>query len=52
MLKGDNYTVENGDKRGAFVEREQEALPRNEQRKSSYSHPYYWAPFILIGNGL
>ncbi|NJN21631.1 MAG: hypothetical protein HC812_11200 [Leptolyngbya sp. RL_3_1] len=18
----------------------------------AYSHPYYWAPFILIGNGL
>jgi CHAT domain-containing protein/uncharacterized protein HemY len=52
MLKGDNYTVENGDKRGAYVDREEEELPRNEQRKSSYSHPYYWAPFILIGNGL
>jgi hypothetical protein len=21
-------------------------------RSTSYSHPYYWAPFILIGNGL
>jgi len=21
-------------------------------RTSRYSHPYYWAPFILIGNGL
>ncbi|WP_371357147.1 CHAT domain-containing protein [Hydrocoleum sp. CS-953] len=19
---------------------------------SEYSHPYYWAPFLLIGNGL
>jgi CHAT domain-containing protein len=24
-----------------------------EQRTASgYDHPYYWAPFILIGNGL
>ncbi|MEC4812620.1 MAG: CHAT domain-containing protein, partial [Scytonema sp. PMC 1069.18] len=52
MLKGDNYIVEDGDKRGAYVDREQETLPRNVQRKNSYSHPYYWAPFILIGNGL
>ncbi|MDZ8263436.1 tetratricopeptide repeat protein [Nostoc sp. ChiQUE01b] len=25
---------------------------RNEKPQSGYSHPYYWAPFILIGNGL
>ncbi len=25
---------------------------RNAQIPSSFSHPYYWAPFILIGNGL
>ncbi|MGR9115887.1 MAG: CHAT domain-containing protein, partial [Gammaproteobacteria bacterium] len=23
-----------------------------EQGPVSFSHPYYWAPFILIGNGL
>lgn len=23
-----------------------------EQQAANYSHPYYWAPFILIGNGL
>ncbi|MEL6137360.1 MAG: CHAT domain-containing protein, partial [Cyanobacteria bacterium J06628_6] len=24
----------------------------SDQPNSTYSHPYYWAPFILIGNGL
>lgn len=24
----------------------------DEPRKEDLSHPYYWAPFILIGNGL
>ncbi|WP_235623148.1 tetratricopeptide repeat protein [Tolypothrix sp. PCC 7712] len=50
IIKGNNSTNTNIDKRGAYLE--PGALPRNEQRKSSYSHPYYWAPFILIGNGL
>ncbi|MBW4670502.1 MAG: CHAT domain-containing protein [Cyanomargarita calcarea GSE-NOS-MK-12-04C] len=26
--------------------------PRNQHSGTGYSHPYYWAPFILIGNGL
>ncbi|MBD2776392.1 CHAT domain-containing protein [Iningainema tapete] len=52
LLKGNHYTGENDAKRGVHLERELGALPRKEQRKSSYSHPYYWAPFILIGNGL
>jgi CHAT domain-containing protein len=26
--------------------------PMNQQSGTGYSHPYYWAPFILIGNGL
>ncbi|MDA0266976.1 MAG: CHAT domain-containing protein [Cyanobacteria bacterium] len=29
-----------------------EGTGRNAQIPSSFSHPYYWAPFILIGNGL
>jgi CHAT domain-containing protein len=24
----------------------------NNQQKNDFSHPYYWSPFILIGNGL
>jgi CHAT domain-containing protein len=23
-----------------------------QQNENNLSHPYYWAPFILIGNGL
>ncbi|PZD74984.1 Glucose starvation-inducible protein B [Acaryochloris thomasi RCC1774] len=26
--------------------------PRKQKQKNNLSHPYYWAPFILIGNGL
>ncbi len=24
----------------------------NRSQSGDFSHPYYWAPFILIGNGL
>lgn len=32
-----------------------EIIPPNDPGKKvnvGYAHPYYWAPFILIGNGL
>lgn len=32
------------------VERIENSLPS--QVSTRLSHPYYWAPFILIGNGL
>jgi len=39
-----------GNRRGLITVREIEALPP--LAASRLSHPYYWAPFIAIGNGL
>jgi CHAT domain-containing protein/uncharacterized protein HemY len=33
-----------------YIERAQ-APPFNPDRERPYAHPYYWAPFVLIGNG-
>jgi CHAT domain-containing protein len=45
-----NYTAL-GDRRGSIiVEFIGDTLPKSVQER--LSHPYYWAPFILIGNGL
>jgi CHAT domain-containing protein len=52
LLKGNNSTSRNAEKRGITVNIKPGASSRNEKFSSGYSHPYYWAPFILIGNGL
>lgn len=40
-----------GDRGGLIVGEEPGKSPSNQGRKSNFSHPYYWAPFILTGNG-
>ncbi|GJD19283.1 TPR domain protein [Rivularia sp. IAM M-261] len=52
LLNGNNSTSRNPEKRGITVNIKPGASSRNEKSQSGYSHPYYWAPFILIGNGL
>lgn len=52
LLRGDRLTKQNIDKRGIRVDPKPGTSPRNQQNTSNSSHPYYWAPFILIGNGL
>lgn len=47
----DSKALNAGD-RGLTVAAEPGKSPRNQGRNSDFSHPYYWAPFILIGNGL
>ena len=51
LITGD-YSVLGLDERGAAAIRQriQETVPQPVSQK--LSHPYYWAPFILIGNGL
>ena len=49
LITGDDSAV--GDARGDAIELVfAESLPP--QVRQGLSHPYYWAPFILIGNGL
>ena len=39
-------------KRGIFVQVIPGKRDRQTATQTSFAHPYYWAPFILIGNGL
>jgi CHAT domain-containing protein len=32
------------------VKRQSSEMPRPAPSRDAYSHPYYWAPFLLIGN--
>ena len=53
LLNGSKSTSRNSEERGGIrVNIKPGASSRNEKLSSGYSHPYYWAPFILIGNGL
>lgn len=49
LITGD-YTVVGGERGAIEIVPVLDRLPR--QVASGLSHPYYWAPFILIGNGL
>jgi CHAT domain-containing protein/uncharacterized protein HemY len=52
LLNGNNSTTRHSEQRGITVSISPGSSSRNEKYQSGYSHPYYWAPFILIGNGL
>lgn len=41
-----------GQERGQFTFVSSDRNPVSPPQAQSLSHPYYWAPFILIGNGL
>ncbi len=49
LITGD-YTAVGGERGAIEIVPLLDSLPR--QVTSGLSHPYYWAPFILIGNGL
>lgn len=48
LIKG--TSVKQNEQRGIIPVRVDN--PRNQKTYIGYQHPYYWAPFILIGNGL
>lgn len=53
LLSGKDSSRGNTDERGGITAQPKPGKsPRNQGPISSFSHPYYWAPFILIGNGL
>ncbi|MEB3220406.1 MAG: CHAT domain-containing protein [Nostocales cyanobacterium 94392] len=54
MLKGEKTRSGDDEKRapGGLVPVAQPEHSSKNREATNYSHPYYWAPFILIGNGL
>lgn len=42
----------NSDDEGSIIERGIQLIGAQPNLKGSLSHPYYWAPFVLVGNGL
>ncbi len=48
-----NESGQESDQRGNFVTVEVRPIENVQPaKKNNFAHPYYWAPFILIGNGL
>jgi len=54
LLRGEPAKTETTDKRSLVVVQPDEGWQAASTNRitSGFSHPYYWAPFILIGNGL
>ncbi|MGD0801259.1 MAG: CHAT domain-containing protein, partial [Terracidiphilus sp.] len=46
LLRGTATSSDTASERGFQPVQETAAAPR----EASYTHPYYWAPFVLIGN--
>ena len=51
-LMTDQTTIDLKDKREVVKSLDLNQPQRQDLKSIGYSHPYYWAPFILIGNGL
>ncbi|BAY64864.1 hypothetical protein NIES22_49640 [Calothrix brevissima NIES-22] len=52
LLRGNNSAISSGDRGAINVEPLPGTSTKPGRNLTNYSHPYYWAPFILIGNGL
>lgn len=52
LLRGNNTANSSGDRGAINVEAIPGTSTKPGRNLTNYSHPYYWAPFILIGNGL
>ena len=49
LLTGESPLTEGAARAGAVPSPREGTVPTTDL---GYSHPYYWAPFILIGNGV
>ncbi len=52
LLHSDNESQSAKTKSGQVVIEKRSLSNVQTRSKTSFAHPYYWAPFILIGNGL
>jgi CHAT domain-containing protein len=53
-LHGNSSTTDNSEQRATLgvVPLADSPTPLSNRTATGFSHPYYWAPFILIGNSL
>ena len=52
LIRSNHTTAGNADSRRIVGLRSRPGGRTATRAASGFSHPYYWAPFILIGNGL
>ncbi|MBD2301660.1 DUF2225 domain-containing protein [Nostoc sp. FACHB-190] len=53
LLHANKSNKGNDKQRGGIEARPKPGVsPRNQDNAKNYAHPYYWSPFILMGNGL
>jgi CHAT domain-containing protein len=54
LLRSNSSTTDNSEQRSTLgvVPITDSPTPSTNRTTTGFSHPYYWAPFILIGNGL
>ncbi|BAY27832.1 hypothetical protein NIES2100_76580 [Calothrix sp. NIES-2100] len=52
LLRSNNSANTNVDRGAINVEQVPGASTKPPRNATNFTHPYYWAPFILIGNGL
>jgi CHAT domain-containing protein len=52
LLHSDNESESAKTKSGQVVIEKRLRSNVQTRSKTNFAHPYYWAPFILIGNGL
>ena len=52
LLYNKDVTIHDIKRGGGLIPEEIPSSPSKKSESKTFAHPYYWAPFVLIGNGL
>ena len=52
LIYNQNVTIGDIKRAGGIVPDKIQPSPDKKPVSKTFAHPYYWAPFVLIGNGL
>ena len=52
LIYNKNVNIDDIKRAGGIVPEEIQSIPDKNPVSNNIAHPYYWAPFVLIGNGL
>ena len=52
LLYDKDVTVDDIKRAGGLIPEEIPSSSGKNSESKTFAHPYYWAPFVLIGNGL